>query len=162
MERVTPLINLHRDFYLRQSNESMQVHRKKSRLMFIHTLTGLLVLVVSRDGPAFLHLFIRIFTTSNLSNWMATSTGFSRPFGGSLLALWSNKTLIKSVRSLKSQWMTSSKGTLLASQPVPRPPEPFWKRFSPPPPMKRRWSRSQSLSSTVSVITVWSRFRGTP
>ena len=76
------------------------------------------------------------------------------------LALWSNKTLIKSVRSLKSQWMISSKGTLLASQPVPRPPEPFGKRFSPPPPMKRRWSRCQSFSATALSTAVWIRFWG--
>ena len=135
--------------------------QKKRRATYSHTLWALLVLLISWDGSVFLHLSIRTFTTSNLSNWMATSTGFSRPFGGSPLALWSSKTLIKSVRSLKSQWMTSSKGTLLASQPVPRPPDPFWKRFSPPPPMKRRWSRCQSLSATALSTAVWIRFRGT-
>ena len=127
----------------------------------IHTLWASLVLVVSWDGSVLLHLSIRTFTTSNLSNWMATSTGFSRPFGESPLALWSNKALIKSVRSLKSQWMISSNGTLLASQPVPRPPDPFRKRFAPPPPTKRRWSRCQSFSATALSTAVWIRFRGT-
>ena len=127
----------------------------------IDTLWALLVLVVSWDGSVLLHLSIRTFTTSNLSNWMATSTGFSRPFGESPLALWSNKALIKSVRSLKSQWMISSNGTLLASQPVPRPPDPFRKRFAPPPPTKRRWSRCQSFSATALSTAVWIRFRGT-
>lgn len=124
------------------------------------TLWGWLVVLGFTPAPVLLFLSIRIFTTSNFPTSIATSSGSLPPFRGLALALWSSKMLMKFVRSGKSQRITSSKGTILASHPVPRPPDPFSKRRSPPPPMKRRWSRFQSLSSTALVITFWVTFWG--
>ena len=75
-------------------------------------------------------------------------------------ALWSSRMLMNFPRIGKSLRITSSNGTLLASHPVARPPEPFLYLFSPPPPRKRRWSLFQSLSATVLLITFWIKVFG--
>ena len=100
-------------------------------------------------------LFINTSATSGFSSSMAASKA-----RWLATALWSNKMLMNCCRFGKSQLTTSSSGTFLASHPVPRPPHPFLKRFSPPPPMKRRWSRFQSFSVTALSIIFWDKFWG--
>ena len=91
---------------------------------------------------------------------MATSRGLFLPLGELEFALWSSRMFMNFPRFGKSLRITSSNGTLLASHPVARPPEPFLYLFSPPPPRKRRWSLFQSLSATALLITFCIKFLG--
>ena len=110
--------------------------------------------------PDVTFLSISILATSILPNSMATSRGLFLPLGGLGFALWSSRMFMNFPRMGKSLRITSSNGTLLASHPVARPPEPFLYFFSPPPPRKRRWSLFQSLSATALLITFWIKFFG--